>query len=210
MCFVFGANTPEKQALFQSGWFVEGLLSQTLIVHMIRTARCRSSRVRVAAGAAHHRGDHGDRNFLSVLFAGVSVGMQPLPLSYFAWLLATLLSDPRAHSNHQGDLHPQVWKMAVTAMAAPKARINKRRRTMSRIDPARSPSNEARRWVAHALLRFASWILRGSIGLYERHRIPPDRSAHGSGDGPKSWKRSARTALFGHRLCSRPQAPQRE
>lgn len=37
MWFVFGANTPEHQALFQSGWFVVGLLTQTLIVHMIRT-----------------------------------------------------------------------------------------------------------------------------------------------------------------------------
>lgn len=27
------------QTLFQSGWFVEGLLSQTLIVHMIRTRK---------------------------------------------------------------------------------------------------------------------------------------------------------------------------
>jgi Mg2+-importing ATPase len=34
---VFCANTVEKQSLFQSGWFVVGLLTQTLIVHMIRT-----------------------------------------------------------------------------------------------------------------------------------------------------------------------------
>jgi Mg2+-importing ATPase len=39
MWFVFGANSPEHQSLFQSGWFVEGLLSQTLIVHMIRTQK---------------------------------------------------------------------------------------------------------------------------------------------------------------------------
>jgi Mg2+-importing ATPase len=35
--WIFGAYSPQKQSLFQSGWFVEGLLSQTLIVHMIRT-----------------------------------------------------------------------------------------------------------------------------------------------------------------------------
>jgi Mg2+-importing ATPase len=29
----------ESQSLFQSGWFVEGLLSPTLIVHMIRTEK---------------------------------------------------------------------------------------------------------------------------------------------------------------------------
>ena len=30
--------------LFQTGWFVESLLTQTLIIHIIRTARSRSSR----------------------------------------------------------------------------------------------------------------------------------------------------------------------
>ncbi|MBE7539181.1 MAG: magnesium-translocating P-type ATPase [Opitutaceae bacterium] len=39
MWTVFGANTPDQQALFQSGWFVVGLLTQTSIVHMIRTER---------------------------------------------------------------------------------------------------------------------------------------------------------------------------
>ncbi|MCX7192254.1 MAG: magnesium-translocating P-type ATPase [Proteobacteria bacterium] len=39
MWFVFAANTPEQQTLFQSGWFVEGLMSQTLVVHMIRTQK---------------------------------------------------------------------------------------------------------------------------------------------------------------------------
>jgi hypothetical protein len=57
--------------------------------------------------------------------------------------------------------------MAVAAMAAPKARINKQWRAMPRIDPVRS-AFEARRWGAHVLFRLASWILRGSIGLYER------------------------------------------
>lgn len=36
---VFGANSPAHQTLFQSGWFIEGLLTQTLIVHMIRTKK---------------------------------------------------------------------------------------------------------------------------------------------------------------------------
>ncbi|WP_162873566.1 cation transporting ATPase C-terminal domain-containing protein, partial [Klebsiella pneumoniae] len=39
MWWVFKANTPDMQTLFQSGWFVEGLLTQTLIVHMIRTRK---------------------------------------------------------------------------------------------------------------------------------------------------------------------------
>jgi Mg2+-importing ATPase len=39
MWFVFGADTPEEQTLFHSGWFIVGLLTQTLIVHMIRTPK---------------------------------------------------------------------------------------------------------------------------------------------------------------------------
>ena len=39
MWYVFQANTPVHQTLFQSGWFVVGLLTQTLIVHMIRTPK---------------------------------------------------------------------------------------------------------------------------------------------------------------------------
>jgi Mg2+-importing ATPase len=37
--FIVGANTVASQALFQSGWFLEGLLSQTMIVHIIRTGK---------------------------------------------------------------------------------------------------------------------------------------------------------------------------
>ena len=39
MWFVFDANVPAHQTLFQSGWFVEGLMTQTLVVHMIRTQK---------------------------------------------------------------------------------------------------------------------------------------------------------------------------
>ena len=44
MCFfvlwvVFKFNTVEKAVMFQSGWFVFGILSQTLIIHLIRTSK---------------------------------------------------------------------------------------------------------------------------------------------------------------------------
>jgi magnesium-transporting ATPase (P-type) len=39
MWHVFGANSVDSQSLFQPGWFVEGLLSQILIVHMIHTEK---------------------------------------------------------------------------------------------------------------------------------------------------------------------------
>ena len=37
MWFLFGARTPAQAALFHTGWFVESLMTQTLIIHVIRT-----------------------------------------------------------------------------------------------------------------------------------------------------------------------------
>src|SRR5664279_2411046 len=39
MYYGFGARTLQDAPLFQTGWFVESLLSQTLIIHVIRTSR---------------------------------------------------------------------------------------------------------------------------------------------------------------------------
>jgi Mg2+-importing ATPase len=39
MYFVFGAKTPAHAALFQTGWFVESIMTQTLIIHVIRTSK---------------------------------------------------------------------------------------------------------------------------------------------------------------------------
>lgn len=91
MWFVFGANTPEEASLFQSGWFIEGLLSQTLIIHMIRTAKVpflqstAALPVILTTGIIMAIG-------IAVPFTafGASVGMVPLPSSYFPWLIAIL------------------------------------------------------------------------------------------------------------------------
>jgi Mg2+-importing ATPase len=91
--YVFGANSPEHQSLFQAGWFVEGLLSQTLIVHMIRTRKIpfiqssASLPVMFLTGTVMVIG-------IVIPFSplGASLGFAPLPLSYFPWLVATLLS----------------------------------------------------------------------------------------------------------------------
>lgn len=91
MWFVFSANTAGHQTLFQSGWFVEGLLSQTLIVHLIRTRKIpflqsRAAWPLLAMGAA-------------IAAAGIWLPMgrfahyfrlQALPLAYFPWLAAML------------------------------------------------------------------------------------------------------------------------
>ncbi|MBF2064823.1 MAG: magnesium-translocating P-type ATPase [Calothrix sp. C42_A2020_038] len=91
MWFVFGANTPEEVKLFNSGWFVEGLLSQTLIVHMIRTSRwpflqsTASLPVLLLTGMIIIIG-------MVIPFTplGTTLGMVPLPMRYFGWLWAIL------------------------------------------------------------------------------------------------------------------------
>jgi Mg2+-importing ATPase len=93
MWFVFQANSVEHQALFQSGWFVEGLLSQTLIVHMIRTQRIpfiqstAAAPVMLLTGAIIAVG-----MYIPFSHLGAGVGMAPLPASYFLWLGAILLT----------------------------------------------------------------------------------------------------------------------
>ena len=93
MWYVFAANHVEAQALFQSGWFIEGLLSQTLVVHMLRTQKIPfiqsratlpvllTTAVIMAIGI-----------YIPFSPLGAMVGLEPLPLSYFPWLVATLLS----------------------------------------------------------------------------------------------------------------------
>ena len=37
MLYLFGCWDPARASLFQTGWFVESLITQTLIIHVIRT-----------------------------------------------------------------------------------------------------------------------------------------------------------------------------
>ncbi|GGH12286.1 magnesium-translocating P-type ATPase [Paenibacillus segetis] len=93
MWYVFSANSVDHQTLFQSGWFIEGLLSQTLIVHMIRTEKIpfiqsiASKPVVLLTSLIMTIGI-----YLPFSGFGANIGLQPLPLSYFPWLVATLLS----------------------------------------------------------------------------------------------------------------------
>ena len=93
MWHVFGCNSPEHQSLFQSGWFIEGLLSQTLIVHMIRTRK-------IPFIQSHATWPVIGMTTLVMVIGivipftsfGASIGLQALPLSYFPWLVGILLS----------------------------------------------------------------------------------------------------------------------
>jgi Mg2+-importing ATPase len=92
MWFVFGANSEAKQSLFQTGWFIEGLLSQTLIVHLIRTEKIpfvqsvAAPSLLILTSAIMLVGVYLPFSPLAAYF-----GLQPLPLAYFAWLGVTLL-----------------------------------------------------------------------------------------------------------------------
>src|SRR6202165_1948034 len=92
MWFVFSANTVERQTLFQSGWFVVGLLTQTLIVHMIRTRKIPFIQSRP------------DAPLLATTLAIMAIGiflpmgpmadyfkMQPAPPLYFVFLITIVL-----------------------------------------------------------------------------------------------------------------------
>jgi len=91
MWFVFAANAPVHQSLFQSGWFIEGLLSQTLVVHMLRTRRipflqsCASWPVVIMTLLIVAVG-------IGIPFSpfAAAVGMVALPPAYFLWLVAIL------------------------------------------------------------------------------------------------------------------------
>lgn len=93
MFFVFKANSPEHQHLFQTGWFVVGLLSQTLIIHIIRTKKVPfiqswASTPIVATTSL-------------IMLVGIAIpftplagvlSLVPLPLAYFPWLIALLIA----------------------------------------------------------------------------------------------------------------------
>jgi len=91
MLYVFDAW--DKPALFQTGWFVESLLTQTLVIHIIRTARIpfiesRASNALITTTIVVAM----IGIFLPVSWVGSSLGFVPLPDLYWPILAAILLS----------------------------------------------------------------------------------------------------------------------
>ena len=90
---VFGANDVARQSLFQSGWFVVGLLTQTLIIHMIRTEKVpflqstaappvlATTAIVMAAGVA-----------LPFSPLASAIHLRPLPPGYFLYVALVLLA----------------------------------------------------------------------------------------------------------------------
>ena len=85
------ANTDAEQTLFQTGWFVEGLLSQVLVVLVLRSRhglRIAGAPALPLMGAV-----------IAVVLTGLClpflpvahwIGLTPLPAQYFGWLALIL------------------------------------------------------------------------------------------------------------------------
>ena len=92
MWWVFGASSPAHQSLFQTGWFIEGLLSQTLIVHLIRTRKIPFVQSIAAAPVmAMTAAIMGVGVLIPFTMLGAKLGMTAPPPLYFAWLAGTLV-----------------------------------------------------------------------------------------------------------------------
>ncbi|MDR2973547.1 MAG: magnesium-translocating P-type ATPase [Propionibacteriaceae bacterium] len=88
---------PIKQAgftaLFQAGWFIESMWSQSLVIHMIRTPKLPfiESRASAPVTLASFAGIAAVTALPFTSF-GATLGLAPLPVSYFAWLVAIILA----------------------------------------------------------------------------------------------------------------------
>lgn len=92
MWYVFKANSDATQGLFQSGWFIVGLISQILIVHIIRTKKVPFIESRASTPVVVLS--------LVIVILGISVpfigfgeaiGLEALPMNYFFWITFILL-----------------------------------------------------------------------------------------------------------------------
>jgi Mg2+-importing ATPase len=92
MLYVFNCWDPTRASLFQTGWFVESLITQTLIVHIIRT-----NGIPFIHSHASWQLTLATLAIIAVAMVlpysplAVSLGFTPLPLLYWPILLATLL-----------------------------------------------------------------------------------------------------------------------
>ena len=93
MLWVFNCWDPSRASVFQTGWFVESLMTQTLIIHVIRTNKIPFIQSRaswpltlttlsiMALGA-----------WLPYSPVGPPLGLKRLPQMYWPILMATLLA----------------------------------------------------------------------------------------------------------------------
>jgi len=89
MWYYFGADSENFQTLFQTGWFIEGMITQLLIVHVIRTKHFpfikSKPSIQLLAGTV----------ICIIIAIGLiylpfasAIPFQPLPGIYYAFLIA--------------------------------------------------------------------------------------------------------------------------
>ncbi|MGX7024392.1 magnesium-translocating P-type ATPase [Vagococcus hydrophili] len=93
MWFIIGANTVADQSVFQTGWFLVGLISQTLVVHMVRTEKIPFLQSRASTAMLF-------TSALAVLTGIIVVLAEPLrdafdfaklPSVYWGWLILIVI-----------------------------------------------------------------------------------------------------------------------
>ncbi len=93
MLYIFHCWAPAKAALFHTGWFVESLMTQTLIIHVIRTRQIPFIQARASAALT----------MTTVVIMAISawlpysplagmLALEPLPWLYWPILFATLVA----------------------------------------------------------------------------------------------------------------------
>ena len=91
MLYVFHCWEPSRASLFQTGWFVESLLTQTLVIHVIRTNRIPFLQSRASAALlATTAAIMAVGLYLPASALGPALGFTPLPQLYWPLLAATL------------------------------------------------------------------------------------------------------------------------
>jgi len=92
MWFIFGANTPADQGLFQAGWFAVGIVTQILIVHIVRTRKSAftESRASKEVWGASILGIFAGLLFVMTPLRSV-IDFEKLPLEYWFWFIGILV-----------------------------------------------------------------------------------------------------------------------
>ena len=85
------AGKLQFMGLFQAGWFVESMWSQSLVIHMIRTPKIPFIQSRASAGVTLF-GLTGCMLLSAIPFMpfGQALGLERLPVEYFGWLALTI------------------------------------------------------------------------------------------------------------------------
>ncbi|WP_029277663.1 magnesium-translocating P-type ATPase [Carnobacterium jeotgali] len=93
MWFIFQANTVQNAALFHTGWFVIGLITQTVVVHIIRTKKIPFIQSRASMSVT--------LSTLAVIIVAVLIPSSTfgtffdfvaLPIAYWKWMILIVLT----------------------------------------------------------------------------------------------------------------------